>query len=341
VNGNKAVPFLVDTGASTTVLDIGYAKSIGVLSTSEEYLSLQGHPMRDVSIDEMKIGTFGLESVRARVMNLGSVLGDDCPAKGILGYPIFRELELSIDYPKRTISLREGAYRRLERSFEPVFTFVVVPVLVENQGPFNFILDTGANMSLVEAHVLGELNPPKEEVPVVRIKMDGPGEGFGWPRKGGSNSADKSRSEGINNAREFIRRACGIRIDGTVGWRHMKDYKITINYLTCTYQFEKTGYAPELKPAVVDVSPDVSKDIHSGVKEVVFQFSVPMRQVVSYFTTFECKHRWQDDKHLKLIILEDLEVDKGYEIILGHGFLSKEDVPLDWTPYRFKVVSNQ
>lgn len=341
LNGNKTIPFLVDTGASTNIIDYKYAEAIGVLPTSEEYRSLQGHPMRDVSIDELKIGTFGLENVHARVMNLGDVLSDDSPVKGILGYPVFRQLELCIDYPKHTISLREGACRKLERSFNPVFTFVIVPVLVENQGPFNFILDTGSNMSLVEPHVLAELNPPKKAVPVVRIKVEGPGEGFGWPRKGGSDRTDNSRSAGISNAREFIRRACGIRIDGVLGWRHMKDYKITINYPTCTYQFEKTGYAPELKPAVVDVSPDVSKDIHSGVKEVVFEFSVPMREVVSYLTAFECEHRWQDDKHLKLIILEDLEVDKEYEIILGHGFLSKEDVPLDWTPYRFKVVSNQ
>ena len=334
LNGNKAVLFLVDTGASTSILDYKYAQAIGVLPTSVEYHSLQGHPMRDVSIDELKIGTFGLENVHARVMDLGSVLSDDCPAKGILGYPVFRRLELCIDYPKRTISLREGACRRLERSFDPVFTFVIVPVLVENQGPFNFILDSGSNMSLVEPHVLAELNPPKKAVPVVRIKVEGPGEGFGWPRK-------VTRPDGIGDAREFVRRACGVRIDGVLGWRHMKDYKITVNYPTCTYQFEKIGYPPELKPAVVNVTPDLSKDLNSPVKEIVFEFSVPMSQFPSYLTTFDCKHRWQDDKHLKLIILEDLEVDKEYEIILGHGTRSKKDVPLDWSPYKFKVMLNQ
>jgi len=337
LNDNKAVPFLVDTGASTSIIDYKYAEAIGVLSTSDEYRSLQGHPMRDVSIDELKIGTFVLENVRARVMNLGPVLSDDCPAKGILGYPVFRRLELCIDYPKRTISLREGACRRLERSFDPVFTFVIVPVLVENQGPFNFILDTGSNMSLVEHHVLAELNPPKETVPVVRIEMEGPGEGFGWPRKGKG-----SRSDGISNAREFVRRACGVRIDGVLGWRHLKDYKVEVNYPTCTYQFEKTGYPPELKPVVVNVTPDLSKDVHLSVKEIMFEFSVPMqRQAISYLSTFHCEDRWQDDKHFKLINPEGLEVDKEYEIILGQGFCSKKGVPLDWSPYKFKVVSNE
>lgn len=341
LNGNKAVPFLVDTGASTNILDCKYAETIGVLPTSDEYLSLQGHPVRDALIDELNVGTFRLKNVHARIMNLEGVLGDDCFAKGILGYPVFRRLELSIDYPRRTISFREGACRRLERSFDPVFTFVILPVFVENQGPFNFILDTGSNMSLVEPHVLSELNPPKEEVPVVRIKVDGPGEGFAWPRKGNSNVSGDIRSEGVTNARQFIRRACGVRIDGVLGWRHMKDYKIVVNYPTCTYQFKKIGYPKELKPVVVNVSPDVSKDIHSATKEIVYEFSVPMSQSPSYLTTFECEHHWQDDKHLKLNILEELEVDKEYEIILGHGFRSKKDVPLDWSPYRFKVVSNQ
>ena len=336
LNGNKAVPFLVDTGASTSILDHEYAKVIGVLPTSDEYRSLQGHPMRDASIDELKIGTFVSEKVRARIMNLGCVLGDDCPAKGILGYPVFRRLELGIDYPKRTISLREGAYRKLEQSFKPVFTFVIVPVVVENQGPFNFIFDTGSNMSLVESHVLSELNPPKETAPVVRIEIDGPGEGFAWPRKGKG-----SRSDGISDAREFVRRACGVRIDGVLGWRHMKDCKVVVNYPTCTYQFEKTGYPPELKPVVVNVTPDLSKGVHLSVKEIMFEFSVPMLQVASFVSTFHCEDRWQDDRHFKLINPEGLEVNKEYEIILGHGFRSKKDVPLDWSPYRFKVVSHQ
>ncbi len=342
VNGHKAVPFLVDTGASTNILDYEYAKAIGVLPKSEEYRSLQGHPMQDCTIDELEIGTLRLSNIRARATELRAILGDDCPAKGILGYPLFRPLEICINYPKRTVSFTEGAYRKLEKPYEPVFTFVVMPVWIESQGPFNFIFDTASNMSLVESHVLEELKPSLEKtVPVVRMKMDGPGEAFCWVRKGSGDSPGNSRMEGINNAREFIRRACGIRIDGALGWRHMKDYQITINYPTCTYQFEKIGYPAELKPAVVDVSPDVSKDIHSAVKEIVFEFSVPMREFVSYLSTFECEHRWQDDRHLKLIVLEELEVDKEYEIILGHGFRSTKDVPLDWTAYRFKVVLNQ
>jgi len=335
LNGNKAVPFLVDTGASTNIMDYKYAESIGVLAKSKEYRSLQGHPMRDVSIGELKIGTFRLENVHARAMNLG-IISDDNPVKGILGYPVFRQLELCIDYPKHTISLREGACRKLERSFNPVFTFVIMPVLVENQGPFNFIFDTGSNMSLVEPHVLAELNPPKEAVPVVRIEMEGLGEGFAWPRKGGG-----SRSEGISNAREFVRRACGIRIDGVLGWRHMRDYRVVVNYPTCTYQFEKTGYPQQLKPVVVNVIPDLSKGVHLSAKEILFEFSVPMRQVSSFLSTFHCEDRWQDDKHFKLVNPEGLEVDKEYEIILGQGFRSTKDVPLDWSPYKFKVVSNK
>jgi len=341
LNGNKTVLFLVDTGASTNILDSKYAKAIGILPTSDEYCSLQGHSTRDASIDELNIGTFRLKNVNARILDLGAILGDDIPIKGILGYPTFRQLELSINYPKRTISFREGVYSKLERSFDPVFTFIIVPVLVENQGPFNFILDTGSNMSLVEPHVLSELNPPKEIVPVVRIKVDGPGEGFGWPRRSSSDIPGDTRSEGVSNARQFVRRACGVRIDGVLGWRHLKDYKIVVNYPTCTYQFEKIDYPKELKPVVVKVSPDISKNILSETKEIVFEFLVPMLQFPSYLTTFECEYRWQDEKHLKLNVLEELEVDKEYEIILGHGIRSKKNVPLDWTPYRFKVVSNQ
>jgi hypothetical protein len=80
---------------------------------------------------------------------------------------------------------------------------------------------------------------------------------------------------------------------------------------------------------------------HVSVKEIVFEFSVPMRQVASFLSTFHCEDGWQDDKHFKLINPEGLEVDKEYEIILGQGFHSKKGVPLDWSRYRFKVVSNK
>jgi hypothetical protein len=191
-------------------------------------------------------------------------------------------------------------------------------------------------MSLVEPHVLAELNPPKGAVPVVQINVEGPGEGFAWSRK-----RKGSRSDGISNAREFVRRACGLRIDGVLGWRHMKDCRVVVNYPTCTYQFERTGYPPELKPVVVNVTPDLSKDVHLSTKEIMFEFSVPMRQVSSFLSTFHCEDRWQDDKRFELINPEGLEVDKEYEIILGQGFHSKNGVPLDWSAYRFKVVSDQ
>jgi hypothetical protein len=342
INGHEAVPFLLDTGASTNILDIEYAKSIGILATSEEYLSLQGHPIRDLTVDELKIGTLRLSDIHARAMDLRAVLPDDFPAKGILGYPIFRPHEICIDYPNHTVSFRQGAYRKLEKPYEPVFTYVVLPVWIESQGPFNFIFDTGNNMSVVESHVLGELVPPiAETVPVVRMKMDDVGEAFCWIRKGNIIGLSDARSEGISNAREFIRRACGFRIDGVLGWRHMKDYKITINYPTNTYQFEKIGYPPELKPVVVNVTPDLSKDINLPVKKIVFEFSVPMSQRISYLTTFECNYHWQNDTHLTLTLQEELMAGKEYQVILGHGLCSKKNVPLDWTIYQLKVVYNQ
>ena len=248
---------------------------------------------------------------------------------------MFRRLEICIDYPKHTISFREGANNKLDLSFNPIFTFVIMPVMIENQGPFNFIFDTGSNMSLVEPYVLDELNPPKKGVPVVRIKTAGTGEGFASLRQ-----VKDSRSEGIDVTRELVRRACGLRIDGVLGWRHIRDYKVTINYTTCTYQFKLTGYPKELKPVIVNISPDISKSIDLGTKELLFEFSVPMNRFVSYLSTFECKHSWLDDKHLKLIIHEELKANNEYEIIFDQGLCSKNGVPLNWTDYKFKVVSN-
>jgi hypothetical protein len=121
----------------------------------------------------------------------------------------------------------------------------------------------------------------------------------------------------------------------------MKDYKITINYPTNTYQFEKIGYPPELKPVVVNVTPDLSKDINLPVKKIVFEFSVPMSQRISYLTTFECNYHWQNDTHLTLTLQEELMAGKEYQVILGHGLCSKKNVPLDWTIYQLKVVYNQ
>ena len=66
-----------------------------------------------------------------------------------------------------------------------------------------------------------------------------------------------------------------------------------------------------------------------------------MSQRVSYLTTFESDHHWQNDTCLTLTTQEELMAGKEYQVILGHGLCSKKNVPLDWTAYQLKVVHNK
>ena len=102
VNGDseRVISMVLDTGASHTVID------------SESVARVAGKPIQlgaRAKFATLVAGEVTFSGVRARVMQLDHlqrVFG--APMDGILGFPTFREMLLTIDYPAGTVRVREG-----------------------------------------------------------------------------------------------------------------------------------------------------------------------------------------------------------------------------------------
>ncbi len=107
---------------------------------------------------------------------------------------------------------------------------VLVPVLVNGRGPFQFALDTGAGQTVVSSALAKELALDQGE------KKEALG-------AGGKVSVSLSRvnSIAVESARledlpviitdlSLLRMAVGGKLDGILGYNYLKNFKVTIDY---------------------------------------------------------------------------------------------------------------
>jgi predicted aspartyl protease len=135
-----------------------------------------------------------------------------------------------------TLPKKSGAISfRLAGGAQPL---ILLPVKVNEQGPFEFILDTGAGTSLLSAETATQLN----------VKVLGSKEGQSAGGKV-SVSLAKVRSLGIGGARlndvdvgivdlKHIGAAVGARIDGDLGYNFLRHFRISIDYGKCQIRFD-------------------------------------------------------------------------------------------------------
>lgn len=126
-----------------------------------------------------------------------------------------------------------GKPTRVEIKFQlggPSKPVVLVPVLVNGKGPYQFALDTGAGQTVVSSELAKEL------------ALD-PGEKKEALGAGGkvSVSLSKVRSIAIESAKledvpvvitdlSLLRLAVGGKLDGILGYNYLRNFKVTIDY---------------------------------------------------------------------------------------------------------------
>lgn len=103
IEDRDPVPFLFDTGASVTVLDDDYAKSLGFESLGKRAVGDPSSP-KGIDVDvylipELSFGAAYFENVPAVAMDLDAVFRGGGPApKAILGLPVFTDVSVTLDY---------------------------------------------------------------------------------------------------------------------------------------------------------------------------------------------------------------------------------------------------
>lgn len=113
VDGQGPFPFNLDTYAVTTAcVDLGFAERMGFEKVGQVWNSDGSgkHVQRDiVLVPELRVGGVTFTDVRALADDYSWVpTSEGGSIDGLLGYHLFRDLLLEIDYPRQRVILREG-----------------------------------------------------------------------------------------------------------------------------------------------------------------------------------------------------------------------------------------
>lgn len=152
INGKGPYRFLLDTGAEgagrldAKVVEelglplVGESQSLGILN--------EVHEMTEHSVETLAIGGLSFHNVRMLSRDYSEIAGPGYPPiHGILGFHLFNEYLLTIDYPARTISVEKG-------ELPPADGSTILDIISDDEDPevevsvgghmLQALLDTGA-----------------------------------------------------------------------------------------------------------------------------------------------------------------------------------------------------
>jgi len=187
VNGQGPFRFIVDTGASRSVIAPRLAKALGLVPDPAQPIVLQGvtgtMPVPAIAIRELRAGDTVLRNLRAPVID-STVFAD---ADGILGVDGFANMCLSVDFEADQVTItRKGCPRRgrgwAQARGRLIFGQLLVVAARIGEIPVRAIIDTGAERSLGNPALLhglqsrvrrGEPPRPAEVVGATEHRVDG------------------------------------------------------------------------------------------------------------------------------------------------------------------------
>ncbi len=137
LNGKGPFPFILDTGAMRTVIDVGLSAEL-----------VPGSSGHGSQIKELAIGSIRFADLAAEIAPVSAMFGKvDNPPRGVLSALSFPGYLVAFDYPRKRIILRKGALPK--RNGKTIFAYGVdemlptVPVNVAGR-KIKVHFDTGA-----------------------------------------------------------------------------------------------------------------------------------------------------------------------------------------------------
>ena len=160
---------------------------------------------------------------------------------GALGYEFLRDFRLTLDYKSQTVELAQDAgSTETAYSFWPAVPFklahsskplILLDAYVDEIGPFNFALDTGASTTVLSPSLASQLNLRLSAIPDVT--------GGGGAIKAssarvrslrvGSNTAN-GLDVAVTGALDIISAAIGQKLDGILGYNFLRLYRVVIDF---------------------------------------------------------------------------------------------------------------
>lgn len=244
VNGDGPHEFILDTGAGVSLLTPEFAEHVGVTQTgSKEGMGAAGKITVALGVVEsLAVGQAAAENVQVAITSelhrIGAAIG--AKVDGNIGYTYLKDFRLTLDYQKLTLQLTQseqesnGKQPRAELKFKlahPAKPLILVPALVNDEGPYIFALDTGASTTVLSSEVAQISGVNLTRIPNIT--------GAGGTMQ---SSTGALRSLAVGNARlenlqvvtgDFLTMLSQIvttKLDGIIGYNFLKEFKVTIDY---------------------------------------------------------------------------------------------------------------
>ena len=238
VNGQGPFRFLIDTGATQTVLSEKLAVRLGLKKIATNIMhGVGGAGKLDSAVfraDSLKIG-----DITVKNLPLGTLSNPmlDQVMDGIIGTTMLADFIITIDYPRSQIQLARKAPET--GTAIPVWCFsglLLVPVEVNGQHKGNFLIDTGADTTLLAHSMAGNLGVNKN-TPGASLNL--PIGGVGGLDAGVLIVPAVTLKTPIETKRFEVLMSIELKemssliqteLSGVLGYDSLKDYRITLDY---------------------------------------------------------------------------------------------------------------
>ena len=241
--------FIVDTGSERLVINKNHyepgLQSLPVVSAGNTGF-VQSVVARN--IDSLKLELLVIKNLYAHFLDLGHIeLKKNTRIAGILGYDVFKNFELFIDFPERRIVLfrlnKQG--NRIDQqtrsgvpadSLDFVLRRHLIHVVTEiNHVKIKMILDSGAELNLIDRHVNRKV---LDNFTIIkRVNLVGVGQrevevlaGVMKDVHCGQQHEDKMNT--LMTSLDAFNDGLGAQADGVLGYEFLKSRRTLINYTT-------------------------------------------------------------------------------------------------------------
>ena len=203
-------------------------------------------------LPSLTVGNETVESLPVSVTDLsflGQAMGTQ--VDGALGHGFLKHFVLTIDYATSTLILKrpvDGTGRALNgreiafRWANAEDPLVVLPVFVNERGPYDFAVDTGASSTVISLELAAEFGLTSEKSSQMTA---GGGKGTVSRVQLSSLAVSKARQENLAAAAsDFLTQLnaeLGSNLQGIVGYNFLRHYRVTLDYPRGTLALESSG----------------------------------------------------------------------------------------------------
>ena len=242
VDGRGPYSFVMDTGATTTVVSNELVDALALPRGKKQDGRGAAGKMTLVEsrLPSLTVGDQTLDSLPVSVTDLsflGRAMGEQ--VDGALGHSFLRHFVMTLDYATNALTLRrpvgdmERALDEREIAFRSANAedpLVVVPIFVNEKGPYDFALDTGASRTVISLELAAEFGLTTGKISQMTA---GGGSGTVWRVQLSSLAIAPHAGEfggGGFGLLTQLNAELGSKLHGIVGYDFLRHYRVTLDY---------------------------------------------------------------------------------------------------------------